>query len=138
MKKVTVRKDELLATVKANHAAHVKAFGEAFAGYRVEAGELLEKKLGEATAAFKALADDVRSAEKPVPLAVNVQVIHFNLKVPVSHAKDYEQVIRMLEMSTDETVTLESDEFACYVMDDWGWKQEFLGMAETYSKKLIR
>lgn len=44
---------------------------------------------------------------------------------PQSHVGDYDQIIAMLEMTSDEIITIDSREFAMFVMDDWGWKKQF-------------
>lgn len=42
----------------------------------------------------------------------------------------------MLEMSVDEVITIRSDEFVMYVMDSWGWKQDFENVTKSYTKQL--
>ena len=44
-------------------------------------------------------------------------------------------MILMLEMSVDEELTVRSDEFACYVMDDWLWKDDWQVSNAGYFKK---
>lgn len=44
---------------------------------------------------------------------------------PTSQAKEYEKVIRQLELSIDDRVTLNDTQFQTYVMDDWFWKPTF-------------
>ncbi len=41
--------------------------------------------------------------------------------------------IAMIEMSIGETVVLTEGDFAQYVMDDWGWQDQFL--SNTYGSK---
>ena len=139
MRKVTVKKTELLEKVTVNYKQHVKDYEEAFEGYKTEADQLMKNKFKAISEAFSQLSDKVKNSkvatDKPVPLYVPANLLQFaELRPPVSHAKDYEQIIQMLQMSTDETITLESDEFACYVMDDWEWKQDFLNVTSQYKK----
>lgn len=44
---------------------------------------------------------------------------------PTSQAKEYEKVIRQLELSIDSQFTLNETQFQTYVMDDWFWKHSF-------------
>ena len=32
----------------------------------------------------------------------------------------------MIEMSVDENIEISEHDFACYILDDWGWKQNFM------------
>lgn len=65
---------------------------------------------------------------------MQLAAVMFDLQVPQNHAKDYDQVIAMLEMCVDDELSIRSDEFACYVMDDWDWKEDFLHTNKRYSK----
>lgn len=138
MRKTTVNKQELLTKVRANYEQHKKDYEEAFNGYKKESVNLLKARANALNDTFTTLAKrveaaDMKNGDKPVPLLVSNSLISFTeLKVPVSHAKDYEQVITMLEMSVDDKITLESDEFACFVMDDWDWKAEFKQVTNLY------
>ena len=62
-----------------------------------------------------------------------VKVKRFDLLVKVQenlekhtegHEKDYNQMINMLQMSVDEELELDSEDFAKFVMDDWS---EYIG-----------
>jgi len=44
---------------------------------------------------------------------------------PESHEKEYQKVIRQLELSVDDKVSLNDQQFQTYVMDDWYWKNTF-------------
>ena len=116
MRKVTVKKSELLEKVLANRALHIKEYSEACDGYRVKALEKIDEVFG----GLKAKIGELKEGQTIALLSVT-----FGLDVPQTHEKDYDQVLEMLRMSTDDTTELQSDEFACYVMDDWDWKQEF-------------
>jgi hypothetical protein len=71
--------------------------------------------------------DELRSRVKRLKEGQFIQLagIQFLIPVPEDHTKDYDQVIEMLKMSVDEELEIESDQFACYVMDDWDWKEDF-------------
>ena len=126
MRETTVLKSDLLEKVKKNRKLHIEEYKEACDGYRLKALQKLEDVIGE----LKARGLRVKSGE-----TIGLDSISFGLVVPVSHEKDYDQVIMMLEMSVDEKVRLLSDEFACYVMDDWDWKQQFTASNSFYKNK---
>jgi hypothetical protein len=52
---------------------------------------------------------------------------------PVDQTREYNKVIRMLEMSTEDVIELQEHEFSQYVLDDWGWKGQFLASNSAYS-----
>ena len=126
MREVKVRKFDLLVKICANKEKHIKEYKEACEGYRQQA----LVKIDEVT---KHLVHKVQSLKEGE--YIGLASISFGLDVPQSHEKDYNQVIMMLEMSIDEEVTLKSDEFACYVMDDWDWQQNWKMSNSKYMGK---
>jgi hypothetical protein len=44
---------------------------------------------------------------------------------PQDHTRDYDRMIKMLQMHQDDLFTLDDFQFAEYVMDDWGWKRQW-------------
>ena len=50
------------------------------------------------------------------------------LTEPSNHAKDYDRVITMLEMSVDDTITLDAQAF-----DNWDWSRFALATNTTYA-----
>jgi hypothetical protein len=114
MKTVKVNKSALLSAVSENRDGHRKIFEEAVAGYKAEATRLLEGHLAR-----------IKDGKL---VAVFVQ-----LPVPLDHTRDYDRVLRMVNMSVDPEIELTEQDFAQYVMDDWMWKREFLNTAVTYN-----
>ena len=55
------------------------------------------------------------------------------LTEPSNHAKDYDRVITMLEMSVDDTITLDAQAFDRYVMDNWDWSRFALATNTAYA-----
>lgn len=127
MQSVNVKKEELLEKLKANREKHIADYKEACKGYVVAVKEALE-------AGQTAIADRlvVLGAEGVDDL--NLHRISFDVLQPKSHEKAYNQVIQMLEMSVDDELNLEADQFACYVMDDWDWKRDFDNASLHYAK----
>jgi hypothetical protein len=113
MREVNVKRTELLDKVKANREAHRGLFLKAQEGFKKAVLEALEKSL-----------DDARSGKK------------FNnfwsLPEPIDQTSDYDRVIAMLEMSVDDIIVLTSQEFDCYVMDNWTWKQNVTVRNSSY------
>lgn len=126
MREVKCKKAELLDIVKANRETHIAEYAEAVEGYKDQAKAAIEK----AMTRLKARIDDLEGGE-----VLALHHVSFDLVVPENHARDYDQVIKMLEMSVDEQLTIRSDEFACYVMDDWGWKEDWSNTTRMYNKK---
>ena len=110
---VSVGKPELLDALKKNRAQHRKIFEEALDGYRKKAIEMLEQNIANIKAG-------------------KVERIYVSLPMPEDHTKDYDRVIRMLEMHRGETLQLDQRYFAQYVMDDWGWREAVLEGAIFY------
>lgn len=129
MREVKVKKDELLRVVRENRAKHIEGYKEAVAGYKEAALVAIDKAMQR----LKAQVQDLEAGE-----VLRLAAVSFDLRVPEDHTKDYDQVIRMLEMCVDTEVTLKADEFACYVMDDWEWKNDWLDVSNTYSNKKLR
>lgn len=126
MREVKVNRNELLVKVTANRAKHINEYEEAVAGYKEAAKESVRK-------AMERLQQRIEELEEGEVIVL--QAVHFNLAVPQNHSKDYDQVIEMLKMSVDDQLTIKADEFACYVMDDWAWKEEFQNVSMMYGAK---
>ena len=114
MHEVTVKRSELIEIVRQNRQRHRNVFERALDGYRAQVIAQLESSLAKA-----------RRGER-----IQQRV---TLEEPRDQTKDYDRVIRMLELSTDDEITLTQGEFAQYVMDDWRWSEQFALMASTYS-----
>lgn len=115
MNDVKVNRIELLDVVKKNRDNHRKIFEEAVVGYREQAIKELGAHLKEARAGGR-----IRRT--------------VTLVQPIDQTIEYDRAIKMLEMSVDDTVTLDEHTFQCLVMDDWGWKKTFLSANAMYSK----
>ena len=116
MQRVRLKKDKLLDKVRANRSEHREIFEEALEGYRKEVVRLLEERLA-----------DAKQGKR---------FDHFIALVePMDQTKEYDRIITMLEMSADEYVELSQSEFAQYVMDDWGWMDQFINSNASYSAK---
>lgn len=113
---VTVKKSELLGELKKNREAHQKTFLEAQSVYRTDVIFELNKMLTEARTGAE--------------LRLTV-----DLEAPRDHTREYDNKIRMLEMCTQDEIFISEGEFACYVQDDWGWKEDFARTTSNYLNK---
>ncbi len=52
--------------------------------------------------------------------------------MPEDHTRDYDRRIKMYEMDIDDTIEMTEQEFAQYVLDDWGWKQAWTTSNTAY------
>lgn len=111
----TVERAKLLETLKANREEHAQIVQEAREGYVDRAAKVLERRLAQ-----------LREGH-----AVS---LHFDLYPPLDHTTAYDTTIKMLEWTTEETVTLGADEFRHLVEDEWEWTDSFLERNAVYSQ----
>ena len=115
MKTVKINKADLLDAIKFNRKKHQNEVLEAIKAYK-------QKALNEYQEAIKLLQDTNK-------------VSRINLQEPVDKRDDYDRVIKMLEMSADAVIELDSHEFDQYVMDNWEWKNHAIFANSTYISK---
>ena len=138
MDTVNVRIIDLLVKLKENREAHHDTFLLARDGYREHAKGMFAEQLH--------LAEQGWSFQNSVIL-----------DPPKDHTRDYDQAIQMLEMSLvgfvepqlqhlkeDQvkeetprlrnmaTIEISKRDFACFVRDDWGWKDEWFANTRSY------
>jgi len=111
---ITVKKEKLLGHLKKNRDEHRGFFLKAQDGYRIQFVKELEVHLEEAKAG--------RSFKR-----------HVELDAPIDHTRDYDRIIQMLEMSTQDEVQITQLEFTQYVQDDWDWKRDFITTNSKYA-----
>jgi hypothetical protein len=114
MNTVKVKREELLAKVRSNREAHRTLFIKAQEGYRKLVIEELDRML--------------KDAKEGLRIQRSV-----TLTEPSNHVKDYDRVITMLEMSVDDTITLDAQAFDRYVMDNWDWSRFALATNTAYA-----
>lgn len=115
--RVRVKKDDLIETVTRHRDEHVAIFKEAITAW----ARVLRDGLVAANNAAGDGSDSVR--------------VVVNNPRPYNHTKDYDRIIRMLDLSVDDVIDLNETEFACIMMDDWSWQRDFLLIASRYSAK---
>jgi hypothetical protein len=100
--KIKVNKNELLASLKSNREKHASDYQKAKAGFIKLLDKELEKKL-----------QNLRDGKK-IELS-------FDNKKPESYLKEYDDVIGMLELSVDNELTLNHQQYKQYVQNEWDW-----------------
>lgn len=116
---ITVSRADLLNALRDNREKHVAEYKEAEFAFR----ETLIAKLKESLAAVEVHGEDPRKH------------MVLSLDIPQSHQRDYDIAIRMLEMSRDETITIDETKYLQYVEDDWNWKAHFAATTQVYKKR---
>lgn len=115
---VTVNKVELIDTMKKNRETHLKEWQDATAGFKEKLVERLTEMLDRAKG--------------------NIFETNTDLDVPNHHLKDFDRVIKMLEMSTAPEIKISESQFRQYVMDEWSWKHDFEMHKALYTSKVRR
>lgn len=116
MDTVTVKRDELLAVVKKNRDNHRAVFEKAQVAYRERVIKELDLMLADAKAGRR-----IRRA--------------IALPEPEDHTRDYDRIVRMLEMSVDDVLELSEHDFSRYAMDQWEWAAAFATNTLSYVQK---
>lgn len=129
-RRITVKREALLETVKTNRVAHIEAYEQAMEGYREE----LRNKLIQHAVKIKAFAEGIDKGSDLDDLQANPGRETVKLTQPESHEKSYDAAISMLEMEVREEIDISTEEHACYVMDDWDWKSDFRRVSSSYIK----
>lgn len=123
-REVKVKRTELLEVLRGNRTQHLADYKAACEGYR----ELAMARIEQIFCDLKAKVNGLREGQ-----TIAVVGLTFGLDAPISHEKAYDQIIRMMEMSVDDEILLTSGQFACFVMDDWDWKEEWTASNSTYA-----
>jgi hypothetical protein len=113
MNTIIIEKEKLLPIVLENRQKHDNIYAAAVSGYWVKAEEILTDKLTK-----------VKKQEKIED--------SLGLTYPINYSDDYDRVIRMLELTSENQLTLTTKEFDSYVRNQWGWKHSFLGTNSCY------
>ncbi len=112
---MTFSVEKLRGLIQKNRDGHREFFLKAQQGYREDFIKELERMLEEA-----------RNGKRYTRAVALVE--------PMDMTKEYDRILKMLEMTTQETIELSSTEFAQYVLDDWGWKEQVTLTNSRYLK----
>lgn len=116
MRSVKIEKKKLLGIVRENKEKHINDFNESVADFKALAIKITNTNLELVNSGDLAKISKV----KVIPQA------------PVSHEKEYDRAIRMLELSVEDTIELEEDIFNQLVLDEWTWKNAFTASSALY------
>lgn len=61
--------------------------------------------------------------------------LYIDLDRPQSHLQEYDDVLGLLEMGTEDAVVLTSADYKKYVMDEWVWTESFKKTRVFYATK---
>jgi hypothetical protein len=146
MDEVVMKKSELISRLVENKARHDALFDLAVSGYWDTAKDKLQEKRAKLDDAIVNLKEDAsiqfgrleKRLEKKETLPGHMTVVGLKwdtvlgLVYPENHTKDYERAIRMMEASIFSEVRLSQQEFDCYVLNNWEWRERFLASNSTY------
>jgi len=115
VKSVMCNVSDLLETLKANRLKHFEIVQEARDGYVKKAEEALAFKL-----------EKIREGK--------VIGLRIDLQPPSDHTKEYDLIIKMLELHTESEIKLNGQEVQQFVLDEWSWRSSFLMANANYSR----
>ena len=99
-----VNKANLIEKIKANKAAHIKAYAKAVIAYKKEA--------------LRQLAELTKNAK------AGIMMIKLNLTTPIDNSKAYDATLEMFGWDTKDEVELTQKEFNEYVRDETAIAQQ--------------
>lgn len=116
MNSVKMNRLDLLKIVKENATKHVADYDEAVEDYKIAVLKIAKANLKLANTTEL---EQIRKM-RPVPQS------------PANYADNYSRAIRMLELSVEDTIDVEEHIFNQLVLDEWGWKQQFVAQSAMY------
>lgn len=119
MRTVNIPWQKLLDIVKANREKHMTEWADAVRGWTTETAE----RLAEEALIFQDAVDN------NFPLCIELSGFE---RKPVDHIKEYDRLIKMIELTDEEHIELNEHEFDQYVNDEWAWKQDFTLSTQKY------
>jgi hypothetical protein len=114
MHEVKIKKQEALEIIEKNRDEHKAIFAEGTRGYNKELRKILTEKI-----------EALDNGEEVTPT--------INLHRPCSHEEEYNLAIKMLELSVDAEIVLDSTQFRQLIMDKWHWQKDFLRETAKFS-----
>lgn len=109
-------KNKVLDTLKINREKHKKA-------YQNTVDNWLTSVLGGQIALQKAI---VKESEKVVIKDVTSALkVLKELDAPINFLPAYDRAIEMLELTQDESIQMDANQFKEYMKDEWSWKEQW-------------
>jgi len=121
LKFVKVKRKQLVEKLKANRETHKAEFKEAWEGYVQTVIDTAKENLRDAK----------KWSKEPS------EAHHFDSapSAPKNHTKEYDRAIALLEWEVEDEVELSTNDFNCYVLDDWSWKRDHAMSMSSYANK---
>lgn len=152
LQKIKVSRERVLKIVQENKEKHDQILKGAIEGYWLDAETFLKKhekdQIEIINKNHREQLKRMRKARKESLKALKVNVKHdldlvkaknrdkgfvfWGGKYPEDHGDDYLGTIRRLELSVDEQLELESNEFDSYIRNKWTWRDQFLTSNRGY------
>lgn len=115
--KTKVKKQELIEKIKAALEEHREQYKKALEGWMRQMQGACEMVIGR-----------VQSGKiKAFP-----SEFHNLMQIPSLHTSDYEAALKMLEMSVDDVIELEPEDFDQLVLGNWNWKEQWATTNSRY------
>ena len=113
---------ELIPILEKNKNAHRKVFEAAVEGFRKKQIEKFNEGIQELKRKGK----------------LGTSYAYIVLSLPFDATKEYEQVIQMLEMTTETIIDLTQKQFGQYIRDEWDWGERFSSSNDRYTVDRLR
>lgn len=126
-----IPRENLLEAVKENRNTHKVEFDKALLGWRTETVKALKKHQKMVEKVVTRMEADI-AEEKPVKSLGSSLYPDLPTR-PQDHTKEYDGLIKRLEMSSDETIWLTHSDFKKFVLDEWSWKEAFSAQVSNYA-----
>ena len=123
MRDVQINKGRLLETLRENQRKHNEAYQEAIVAFYEKFTALLEEA-----------ALGVRGKKLNFAAARNTAFAEYP---PQGHCDEYETALKQLEYDEREIIELTAQEFSQYVLDEWGWKEQFAQSYYAHTHKFL-
>lgn len=104
---INVNKNELINILTENKNKHIKNRKEAIKNWQLECKERLTKQLTELSETG------------------NIKVLSVLQHPPEDMSSNYQSAIDMLTWHTQDSVTLDQEQFAAFVQDKWEWSSHW-------------
>lgn len=114
---VTVKREKLLEALRNGKEAHDAEYAQALDDYKAAVTRFLTDALA------RSLKGDFSN-------------VILRLPKPEYFGKEYTNVIDMVEMSIDETFTIDGDSFRAYFRGEWSWRSTFEAASGTLKSYL--
>lgn len=108
MDALKMKKSDLLEVLRKNKEKHVEEYELALHAYRIACAEAMEQ-------AWLQCVDGGEILTNPC----------YKFSKPQSHERDYTMVIGMLEMTIEDEIEVDTNEYTQYVLDEWSWRSSF-------------